>query len=222
MKKKRFTIIGMTTFGCELARLLTRSGAEVTIIDLDEDVVQEMRDEVADARVADGRDIDALREIGVDQADRVIVATRSHFEMTVLVVHAAQTLGVPSIVALASSGEQASVLEKLGVQSVVFPERDAAMRWAQLILHPSLHGYLELADGYGMIEIDTPEKWVGKTLAEAEVRRTHEVNIVAIREAGDEQVRPFVPNPDYTFKTGDALILVGPDVKLKAITRTTP
>jgi trk system potassium uptake protein TrkA len=217
----KVTIIGLTTFGEELARSLARAGAEVTVLDLNEAAIQAISDHVADARVVDARDGETLREIGIDRSDLVVVAVRSHFEMSVLIVHTLQQLEVSRIIALAAGKDQARVLEKLGVSRVVFPERDIAAREAQIILNPSLRGYIELAEGYGMVEIAPPGVWVGQSLASLDIRKNYQVNVVAVRDTTAARSRPFAPDPSYRFEADDRLMIIGPVDKIRSLAKET-
>ncbi|MCL5271497.1 MAG: NAD-binding protein, partial [bacterium] len=130
--RKKITVIGLATFGEELARQLETAGAEVTALDKDPEAVQRIRDFVTHAASVDGRDENALREFGIEHSDMVVIGIRRHLEMSILIVLTLQDLGVKNIVALASGADEARALRRMGVSRVIFPEFDIARREAQI------------------------------------------------------------------------------------------
>ena len=163
---------------------------------------------------------EALTELGVDQNDWVVIATRRHFEMSVLILHTLQEMGVKQIVALAAGKDEARVLEKLGADRVVFPERDIAQSQARLILNPALRRYTELAQNYSMVEIEAPRAFVGHTLEDLKVRTRYGVLVVAVRNVSNEKDRPYLPEPDLVLKPGDQMLLIGSDDRIHKLTST--
>lgn len=218
-RRIKTTIIGLTTFGQELALRLAKGGAEVLALDSDPKEVQAIASEVADARVVDARDIETLREIGVPESDLVVVGIRERFEMSVLIVNALQELKVPRIFALAMGKDEARVLEKLGVHRVIFPERDIAQRMAGVILNPKIHEYFELSKSYSVVEIEPPDHWIGKTLMGLGIRKHYGVLVVAVRPAIAAPDELIVPNPDYQFNPKDRIIVVGQNERINSMTR---
>jgi trk system potassium uptake protein TrkA len=217
-KRKRITVIGLATFGEELARQLEAAGAEVTALDMDAAVIQAIRDDVSHAGVVDGRDIEALREFAVELSDLVVIGIRSHLEMSILIILALQDLGTKHIVALATGIDEVRAMKRMGVDRVIFPELDIARREAQLILNPSLTEYIELAEGYSIVEIAPPAEFVGRTIKGLGVRMHFGVNIVAIRNHATQPSRPFVPIPDYEIKADDHLLIIGSEDRIRELT----
>lgn len=224
MKQRKVTVIGLATFGEELAVRLQQSGAEVTALDIDPQVVQAIRDKVSHCGVADGREAGVLREFNVDQSDVVVIGTRSHLEMSILILLTLKDLEVKEIVALAADENAARALELMGRAvagnlKVVFPERDIAAREAQCIINPELSEYVELAEDFSFVEIALPEEFAGKSLPQLDVRRQYGVNVIAVRDR--KKKPPFVPTPDYQFEPHDRLLIVGPDENIRKMVRKT-
>lgn len=217
--KRKITVIGLATFGQELARQMEKAGAEVTALDMDANVIQDIRDEVSHAVVVDGRDETALRELGIERSDLVVIGIRKHLEMSILIVLALQDLGVRQISALAAGEDEARALRRMGVDRVIFPELDIARREAQLILNPALTEYLELAEDFSMVEIAPPADFVGQTLISLKVRETFGVNVVAVRDNASHQSRLIMPQPDYVFEQDDRLLIIGRNEKIQSLTK---
>jgi trk system potassium uptake protein TrkA len=179
--RKRVAVIGLGTFGQEVARQLMKVRCEVIAIDVEKDLVQEVSDDVTRSAAADVRDRDAMRELGVGQCDAAILSLRGHIDTSVLAILVLQELGVREIIAQAISEDHRRVLVRLGATRVIFPDKDMAERTAQMIVSPELIDYVTLAPGYGVSEIEVPPPLIGQTILQADVRKQFAVNIAAIR-----------------------------------------
>ena len=217
---RKVAVIGLSTFGYQLACELERLGGDVLAIDSDAEIVQEIRDHVRRAVVCDALDRESLREVGVGDVDVVVIGLRSRLDASILTTMYVQDLGVKEIVALAVSDDHRRALERLGAGRIIFPEKDMASRLASHLLLPNLIDYLWVAPGYGMVEVEAPESFRGKSLVDLNIRRQFGVTVVAIRSPESEAVEgqpqpedatPFVPTPDYVFYPGDRLIVFGKD-----------
>jgi len=178
---RRVAVIGLGTFGQEMARQLTKLKCEVIAIDIDKTLVEEVVDDVSRAAVADTRDRDAMRELGIGECDAAILSLRGHIDTSVLAVLVLQELGVGDIIAQAISEDHRRVLLRLGATRVIFPDKDMAERAAHMIVTPDLLDYVTLAPGYGVSEIEVPPPFVGKTILQVNVRQKFGVNIAAVR-----------------------------------------
>lgn len=215
---RKFAVIGLSTFGYQLACELERLGGEVLVVDYNADVIQQIRDHVSHAVVCDALGRESLREIGLADVDVVIIGLRSRLDASILAAMYVQDLGVQEIVALAVSDDHRRALERLGVTRVIFPEKDMASRTASHLLAPNLIDYLWVVPGYGMVEVEAPDSFIGEALLELNIRQRYGVTVVAVRsQAGlhptdrppPEGPVPFVPTPDYVFQNGDVLIIFG-------------
>jgi len=222
--KRKFAVIGLGTFGFQLACELEKLGGEVLAIDLDPEIIQDIRDHVSRAIVCDALDRESLREVGVADVDVVVIGLRSRLDASILTTMYVQELGVKEIVVQAVSDDHRRALEKLGASRVIFPEKDMATRVASHLLSPNLVDYLWVAPGYGLVEVKVPESFVGKSLLELNIRQRHGLTVVAVRSPGaaegekpstPEEAPLFVPTPDYLFRRGDILIVIGKNEDLK-------
>lgn len=203
---KSYVVIGLGRFGSEVARQLNSLGCEVLAMDRRADLVQQLSPEVTHAVVADGQDKEVLRALGVRNLDCAIIAIGDDLAASVLTTMNLKELGVPKIVCKAHDETHRRVLEKLGADRVVIPEKENAARLAKSLASPNVLDYIALSEGYGIVEVPAPAAWQGKTLKELDVRAKLGINIIAIKHGG--QIRTF-PAGDYRFIGGDVIVVLG-------------
>ncbi|MDP6546248.1 MAG: TrkA family potassium uptake protein [Phycisphaerae bacterium] len=215
---ERFAIIGLGRFGMMLAKLLARDGADVIAVDSDKECVDAIRDEVSLAVCLDATDAEALRSQGIDKVDVAVVGVGESFENSVLATVTLKELGVPTVISRATSRVRAEILARVGADDVVNPEKESAQRWKSRLMAPSIMERIELAEGASLVQLESPESFYNKTLAQLDLRKGFQVNIVAIRRSVEETqdgqtvTRQFVisvPAGDTAIKKGDVLILIG-------------
>jgi len=216
---KRFIVIGLGRFGKRLAQALTEAGHEVVAVDTDEDLVESVRDEVALAVRLDATDPEALKSQGLEKTDAAIVSIGDDFEANALATATLKALGAQVVISRASSDIQRRILSNIGADRVINPEEEMAVRLANQLVNPNVIDHLELAEGHSLIQIRAPEAWFGRTLGEIDLRKKHEVNLVAIKRTvrtkdkdGGENVQEQIldlPLAHTTIREGDILVLVG-------------
>lgn len=203
---KTFTVIGLGRFGSEIAARLYDAGADVLVIDTDETTVNAIADKVSRAVVADSRDCEVLRRLGVDQSDCAIVAIGSDFSASVLTAMNLKTIGVPYVICKAQNDTHKAILEKIGADQVMIPEREFAAKTARSLTSTDMFEQISLSDEYGIYECKAPASWVGKTLRELNIRMLYHVNVIAIREKDEIKISP---SPDYHIENGSSLLVLG-------------
>ena len=211
---KSYIVIGLGRFGTEVAIRLCQLGCEVLAVDRENDPVQQISSEVTHAVVADARDVNVLKALGAAEFDCGIVAIGGNLAESVLTTMSLKELGVPYIVCKASNETHRQVLNKLGADRVVIPEKEQADRLAMSLGSTNVLDYIELSDDYGIIETPAPEKWDGKSLIELNVRAKLGVNVLAIKRDGAITVSPAA---DYKIFKGDTLVVLGNSAALKAV-----
>jgi len=217
---ERFAVIGLGRFGMMLAKLLAQDGADVIAVDSDKECVDAIRDHVSLAVCLDATDAEALKSQGIDKVDVAVVGVGESFEDSVLVTVTLKELEVPTVISRATNRVRAEILSRIGADDVVNPEKESAQRWKNRLMAPSIMERIELAEGASLVQLESPESFHDKTLAELHLRKNFRVNVVAIRRTveeveNDETVtRQFlisVPAGDTAIKQGDILILIGAD-----------
>jgi len=178
---KQYAVIGLGRFGASIARTLAEKGQQVLAIDSKEDIVQDLAEYVTNAVCIDATDAKALKNIGIKTVDVAIVAIGKSLEASILVTLALKELGVPRIIAKAVSENQSKVLEKLGVNAVVFPEREIGEKLANKLISPEVVEEINLSKEYSLFEIKTSEEFINKSLKDLQVRIKYSINIIAIK-----------------------------------------
>ncbi|MDU2065782.1 MAG: TrkA family potassium uptake protein [Sporomusaceae bacterium] len=206
MKKKHYAVIGLGRFGIGVATTLAAAGYEVLVIDSEEERIQKISELFTHAVVADTTDEAALKSLGIRNFDIVIVAIGHNIEASVMTVLLLKELGAPYIVAKADSAIHGKMLEKVGADRVVFPERDMGQRIAHNLVSTNVIDYFEVAPDLGIIEVAVPENLINSNLIEADLRSRYKITIIAIRRGAEMLLSP---DPNEAFLQGDGLILVG-------------
>jgi trk system potassium uptake protein TrkA len=212
----RYAVIGLGKFGATVARSLHQRGHEVVAIDHDRERVQDLRDASTQAIEADCTDQDTLRALGIHDADAVVVSLGERMDASILVTLYLRDLGLKQIVVKAISEDHGKVLHLIGATEIVHPERDTARRVARGLGLRSIVEYLPLASDSSLVEVKVPAEFVGRTLAELEIRKRFQVLVVAIKR-GESLV--LATGGDERLQPGDVLVLVGRDVDLDAVGR---
>ncbi|WP_022664738.1 potassium channel family protein [Desulfospira joergensenii] len=213
---KQFLVVGLGNFGYYLATHLYQKGHEVMAIDKNPTLVQNIKDHVTRAVVADATDAGVIEELGVKDVDTAVVGIGSVLGDSILAVLNLQETGVRNIVAKAISDPHKKILEKLGIQEISFPEKDNAVSMAERLDNPNLIDYLPFLEGYRIIELAVPQKFIGKNLKQINITNRYGVQIVAIKELVPERVR-FIPGADFILKDSDILILLGTESGLEKL-----
>ncbi len=200
-----YGIIGLGRFGSALARELAESGADLIVLDQDEEKVREMRDLTENAFVVKNLDKKTLLETGIQNSSVAVVCIGEALDTSILVTLNLVGFGIPTVISKATSAEHGEILEKLGAE-VVYPERDMAIRLAHRLEASRTLDFIQLSEKLNISKILIPEKAVGKTVKETNFRGKFGVNIIAI-ESGSTLIETV--HPDYSFKTGDKIFVSG-------------
>jgi len=216
---KRIGIIGAGRFGMSLAESLANAGAEVILIDRNRPAMQ-LAGEFATALQGDATQPHVLEEAGFGECDVVVVAIGSNMEASVMATANCKELGVPNVVAKATSELHGKILRRIGADSVIYPDRDSAHRLAMSIANHNVIDFFEVSEGYSIAEIAVPEDIRGKTLAEADLRKKSGMTVLCIRRSdGDakKQRKVLIPQPDDVIQSDDRLIVFGETRQLDAL-----
>lgn len=179
--KKSFAVLGLGRFGRCIAMELYNLGADVMVIDRDEEKINRVADFVTCAMNVDVCDVDALRNAGISNMDAVIVAMADYLEPSIMSVMTAKELGVPLVIAKARDEVTGSIIDKVGADRVVFPERESGIRLSHRLMSADVLDYFDLSDTVSMIEILPKKEWVGKSMKDLNLRKEYKINIIGIR-----------------------------------------
>lgn len=204
--KKQYAVIGMGRFGHALAIALAQMGHEVLAVDSNEENVDEISPYVTQAAQADSTDEEALRDLGIQNLDCVIVAMTSDIQSSIMTTLLCKEMGVGMVVSKAADEMHAKVLKRIGADRVVFPERDMAVRVAHSLNDNNILEHLNISLNYSIMELVVPEQWFKKSIAKLELNKRYNVTIIAIcRQRGLNAS----PRGDDIVDAGDVMIIVG-------------
>jgi len=207
---KQIIILGAGRFGTHLATRLSQYGCDVVIVDRDPDRVKELAEGGFHAVEMDVADEDALKELGVADADDVVVCIGENMQGSILATLALKQLAAKKVIARAMDGKHGQVLEKLGADLVVLPSRDMAYRLAERLRDNAGHERQTLSGEYQLAQIHIGKALDGQTLAEAKLPQRYKITVVLIaRPSSDQESKPFEPRADFAFAANDVLMVVG-------------
>ena len=212
----KFAVIGLGSFGSNVAKTLYERKNEVLAVDVSKEKIEEVKAFVSHAVNMDAADNENLQALGIKEMDVVVVSLGPDMEASILTVLYLHEIGVKRIVAKALTEDHAKILEAVGATEVIYPEKDMAIRTALKLSCPSILEYLPLTSGVGIQEIAPPEKFIGRSLKELDLRNKYGIQVIAIKELIPEKTN-FVPRADFVIKDSDILVIMGEEKKLQKI-----
>lgn len=212
---KQFVVIGCGRFGQSVAIKLAELGSEVMVVDDNQEIIQFMADKVTYAVQADATDENAIKALGIRNFDVAVVTIGSDIQSSILVTLLVKELGVKHIVAKAQNPAHAKVLYKIGANRVVFPEKEMGVKVAKSLVSSSVLDLIDLAPDVSILEIKMRDEWIGKSLVEINMRRKHQISVIAIKSVDEVDIN-F--EPDRVLLKDDVLIVIGNNEYLKPFT----
>ncbi|GAX04738.1 potassium transporter TrkA [Secundilactobacillus pentosiphilus] len=206
-KRENYAVIGLGQFGSAICQSLVEAKQEVLAIDIDEDKVNEFTNLVTRAVIADAQDEDTMKELELGSFDHVFISIGQNIQASIMATLLSKELGAQDVICKAENESHARVLEKIGADQIVRPERDMARRIVFHHLQPNIVNYLMLNNQVTMAEIkvDNPN-FVGKSLDELAVRNKYHINIIAINSDGKVNLSP---DANDRLKANDLISVVG-------------
>jgi len=211
-----FAVLGLGRFGQSIAKTLCELGYEVLAIDENEEIVQEMSEVVTHAVVGNVTDENVLRSLGIRNFDVAIVAIGVDMQSSILVTLLLKEMGVKYILAKATSELHAKVLNKVGADRVIFPERDMGIRVAHNLASTNILDYIELSPEYSIMEFTPPSQWHDKSLKELNIRNQYGINIMAIKKGSNINI---APKAEDLIEKDDVLVVIGSNSDLHRLER---
>lgn len=214
MSKKQIVVIGLGRFGSSLAHALMEQGHEVLGLDSDMKRVEEVAEFATQAAQVDATDEEALREMGVRNFDVGVVAIGDDIKSSILVTLLLKRLGVKTVICKAQDDLHGEILEKVGADRVVYPERETGVRLAHSLTSTSLVDYLEVMAGFGIAKMVVPQTFAGKELGQLDLKGNFGITTLILHRGTDLIVNP---SRSEVLSRGDVLVLAGRDEKLEAL-----
>jgi trk system potassium uptake protein TrkA len=213
---KHFIVLGLGTFGSAVATRLSQNGCRVTGVDRSEERVEELKDVLYEAVVADVTDRQALQQLPLKTADAVFISLGEDYLRSILAALHIKELGARSILVKGVTKEHGKILEKLGVDRVIFAETEMGVQLADSVTWPNVLDYLPIDPEYNLVQLAVPASFAGKTLQEVDLRRKYGVTVVGVK---DVLLDKLILAPDGNFRmTEDQMLLaIGRKVDLERL-----
>ncbi len=203
---KSILVIGMGRFGLQFAERMQELGNDVMVVDRAPELIDEIAYEFTDAHIADCTNEAVLTSLGINNFDVCFVTIGEDFQASLEITSMLKEHGAAHVVSKARTARQAKLLEKIGADEVVYPERDAAEKCAVRYNADNIFDFIQLTSEYSIYEIPCASSWTNKSVSEVDVRNKYNVNIIAVKH--DNTLQP-APGANYIFRSGDHLVVLG-------------
>jgi trk system potassium uptake protein len=206
---EQFVVVGLGRLGISMVATLDSLGHEVLAIDKSESVIQSLADDLPNVHLVatDATDEDTVRGLNVEGFDAAAVMIgENHIEASILATATLKEVGVPRIVARATGGIHARVLEKVGADRVIQPEREIGEQLARTMASPVLLDYVDLGEDEALIEAQVPSAWLHKSLSELNLSQKMGLTVLALKPKGGPGT---LPHRDSVLHDGDVLVVGG-------------
>jgi trk system potassium uptake protein TrkA len=213
---KRVVVIGLGIFGSQLVRQLYDKGLEVIAIDKNRDVVQRVKDHSTKAVLADATDREVLESIGIAEGDTVVISFGEDLSASTLLTLYLKEMRVREIIVKVPNEDYKRILLKVGASEAIIPEREMANKVARSIISPNVLEYLPISEDYTICELAPPPAFIGKSLAELDLRKRYQLQVIAIRDVLSESLQ-LVPRASSVIKDSDVLVIVGREEDIQKI-----
>lgn len=214
-KSKQFAVLGLGRFGRSVVKTLYAQGYDVLACDIDMEVVNEMSKFSTLVVQADIAEENAIKNLGLNNYDVVIVAVGENLETSVMATLLAKENGAKYVIAKAKSLSERTVLLKVGADRVILPEKEMGERLATNLITTNVIDFITLSDKFGIAEIEPLERWIGQTLVEANIRAEYNINVVAIKRSDVKII--VTPKPREEIMEGDKLIVIGENTSIQRV-----
>ena len=203
---KSVLLIGLGRFGRHIAMKLNEMHHQVMAVDKNEKRVNAVLPFVMNAQIGDATNKEFLESLGVNNFDVCIVTLGDNFQRSLETTSLLKELGAKTVVSRAARDVHAKFLLRNGADEIVYPERQLADWTAIRYTSDHILDYIELDSDHAIFEIAVPEKGMGKTVIEGDVRKKHGIKIMAIKRDGKMNLN-FAP--ETRFMSGDTILVMG-------------
>src|SRR4030042_2072848 len=213
---QRVVVIGVGIFGFNIVKELYESGFEVIAVDKNKDAVQRVRDCSTKVILADGTDKEIMEAIGIQEDDCVIISFGEDLAAATLITLHLRQMKVKTIIVKAPNEEHKLILEKVGATEVMIPEKEIAHKVAKSLISPNVIDYLPLSDDYMIFEMAPPNSFLGKSIAQLQLRSRYNIEVIAIRDIVSDKIH-MVPGAEFVIKDGEILVVIGKEKDIQLI-----
>jgi trk system potassium uptake protein TrkA len=209
-------IVGGGEIGARLASRLSEQGADVVVIEKDEDRAHRLAAEL-DALVihGSGAELDVLKDAGVGKAD-ILVAIAQADEVNLMACELAKKMGVKKVIARVNEEDHVKMFEELGVDMAISLPVIASQIFERAIKGPSILGLFEVGRGKGEaaeVTVGPKSKATGKKVVDLPIPKNCTLAMVV---RGDTVIPPKGSTEIFA---GDLVTLVGKHGDVKKLAK---
>lgn len=212
--KKTYAVFGLGRYGTAVAKELMKSGAEVLAVDNDWDTVNAVAAEIPFCKCADVTDPEVIKNLDIGSIDVVIIAMADCFEATVMATMLCKEAGVGNVIVKCGDEMRSKILERIGADKVIFPEKESGIRLAKNLLTSGFVDMVELTADISLVELDVRPDWIGKTLIELNLRKKYGINVVALNKNNKVVINI---DPTHPLEEKIKLIVIADTAKLSKL-----
>ena len=212
--EKQFVVLGLGIFGSTLVKTLSQFGREVIAIDKDSENVQRVSEFATKAVIGDVTDIQFLTDLGLDDIDVGIVAIGDRLEDSILATMNLKELGVPYVIVKAKNKRFKVVLERIGADHVVRPEKEMGEKIARTLLRKNIKDLIELDEENCIVEMKVPQSWIVKSLSQLDLRKLYSINVLGKRDPKTHKLEVPV-DPSAPIEMNDTFLVLGQTDKIE-------
>ncbi|MGF7533975.1 TrkA family potassium uptake protein [Bacillus mexicanus] len=206
MKNKQFAVIGLGRFGGSICKELHRMGHDVLAIDINEEKVNAFVSHATHTVIANATEEKELLSLGIRNFEYVIVAIGANIQASTLTTLLLKEFDIPNIWVKAQNYYHHKVLEKIGADRIIHPEKDMGVKIAQSLSDENVLNYIDLSDDYSIVELLATKKLNSKSLFDLNVKAKYGCTILAIKHLGDVRLSPA---PEHIIFEKDCLVIMG-------------
>ena len=203
---KSVLLVGLGRFGRHIAMKLNEMHHQVMAVDQNENRVNAVLPYVMNAQIGDATNADFMESLGINNFDVCIVAIGDNFQSSLEATSLLKELGAKLVVSRAARDVHEKFLRRNGADEIVYPEKQLADWTAIRYTADHILDYIELDEDHAIFEITVPEKWIGKSVGEVDVRKKHGINIMAVKRSGKMDMNI---TPQTIFTLNDTLLVLG-------------
>jgi len=216
---QKYAVIGLGNFGYSMAETLIENNCEVLGIDIRKDLVQKYYDRFTMAVAGDATNRQFLETLSLDEYDGVIVSLGQYLAPSMLITLNLKELEIQRIIVRALSEDHAKILKLMGIEEIVFPERDMAIRLGSIVSMRNALDYLPLSEDYVILEVEPPEHFIGQTLRELKLATDYSIQVIGFKKkwsTGRDEIR-FAPLGDMQVRKDEFMIVLGKEEDVRKL-----
>jgi trk system potassium uptake protein TrkA len=210
---KQVVVVGLGRFGLGVATTLHNLDHDVLAIDRNAEAVQEAASLATHAVQVEDFNEAALKKVGISNFDIGIVAMGSDMGNSIITTLLLKRLGVRYVIARAENNKHGEILEMIGADRVVYPEREMGERIGHEATLGDITGYVSAAPGHIVAKIQAKPNFVGMSLSELGISRLGRFGVsVLLIQRRKEAI--ITPQQDQIIEAEDVLFVYGNEDKL--------